>query len=79
MLPRGRSEAASRAGTDAPDEVVDISETIEAKLASLRAHASQIEDSDELDRRVRSWNAAIGADFGLTMAEAFHLLDTRGR
>jgi LmbE family N-acetylglucosaminyl deacetylase len=66
-------------GTDAPDEVVDISATIDAKLAALRAHASQIVDQADLDRRVRTWNAAIGADFGLPLAEAFHLLDTRGR
>jgi LmbE family N-acetylglucosaminyl deacetylase len=78
-LPVHRPHSILLFGTDAPDEVVDISGTIEAKLAALRAHASQIEDSADLDRRVRSWNAAIGADFGLPMAEAFHLLDTRGR
>ena len=66
-------------GTDAPDEVVDISATIEAKLAALRAHASQIGDHADLDRRIRTWNAAIGAELGLPLAEAFHLLDTRGR
>lgn len=66
-------------GTDAPDEVVDISGTIDAKLAALRAHASQIEDHADMERRIRTWNAAIGAEFGLPLAEAFHLLDTRGR
>jgi LmbE family N-acetylglucosaminyl deacetylase len=66
-------------GTDAPDEVVDISATIDTKLAALRAHASQIGDPADLDRRIRTWNAAIGAQFGLACAEAFHLLDTRGR
>jgi len=66
-------------GTDAPDEVVDISGTIDAKLAALRAHASQIEDHADMERRIRTWNAAVGAEFGLPLAEAFHLLDTRGR
>jgi LmbE family N-acetylglucosaminyl deacetylase len=66
-------------GTDAPDEVVDISTTIDTKLAALRAHSSQIGDHADLDRRIRTWNAAIGAQFGLASAEAFHLLDTRGR
>jgi LmbE family N-acetylglucosaminyl deacetylase len=66
-------------GTDAPDEVVDISGTIDAKLAALRAHASQIEDHADMERRIRTWNSAIGAEFGLPLAEAFHLLDTRGR
>jgi LmbE family N-acetylglucosaminyl deacetylase len=66
-------------GTDSPDELVDVTATIEAKLASLRAHASQIPDHADLERRVRTWNAAIGAAVGLAYAEAFHTLDTRGR
>jgi LmbE family N-acetylglucosaminyl deacetylase len=78
-LPAHRPHSILLFGTDAPDEVVDISGTIDAKLAALRAHASQVEDTADLERRVRSWNAAIGADFGLPVAEAFHLLDTRGR
>jgi LmbE family N-acetylglucosaminyl deacetylase len=66
-------------GTDTPDELVEVTATIEAKLASLRAHASQITDHADLERRVRTWNAAIGAGAGLQYAEAFHTLDTRGR
>jgi LmbE family N-acetylglucosaminyl deacetylase len=66
-------------GTDTPDELVEVTATIEAKLGSLRAHASQITDHADLERRVRTWNAAIGADAGLAYAEAFHTLDTRGR
>jgi LmbE family N-acetylglucosaminyl deacetylase len=52
---------------------------MDAKLAALRAHASQLPDPADLERRVRTWNAAIGADAGLAYAEAFHSLDTRGR
>ena len=66
-------------GTDAPDELVEVTGAMEAKLASLRAHASQISDHADLERRVRTWNAAIGAEAGLQYAEAFHTLDTRGR
>jgi len=66
-------------GTDAPDELVEVTAAMEAKLASLRAHASQIGDHADLERRVRTWNAAIGAEAGLQYAEAFHTLDTRGR
>jgi LmbE family N-acetylglucosaminyl deacetylase len=66
-------------GTDGPDEVVDVAATMDAKLAALRAHASQVGDPAELERRVRTWNAAIGFDYGLAYAEAFHTLDTRGR
>jgi LmbE family N-acetylglucosaminyl deacetylase len=78
-LPAHRPHSILLFGTDAPDEVVDISATIDTKLAALRAHASQIGDPADLDRRIRTWNAAIGAQFGLGSAEAFHLLDTRGR
>jgi LmbE family N-acetylglucosaminyl deacetylase len=78
-LPAHRPHSILLFGTDAPDEVVDISATIEAKLAALRAHASQIGDHADMERRIRTWNAAIGAEFGLPLAEAFHLLDTRGR
>jgi LmbE family N-acetylglucosaminyl deacetylase len=66
-------------GTDTPDELVEVTATIDAKLAALRAHASQLPDDADLERRVRTWNAAIGADAGLDYAEAFHTLDTRGR
>jgi LmbE family N-acetylglucosaminyl deacetylase len=66
-------------GTDAPDELVEVTATMEAKLAALRAHVSQLPDPTDLERRVRTWNAAIGADAGLPYAEAFHTLDTRGR
>jgi LmbE family N-acetylglucosaminyl deacetylase len=66
-------------GTDTPDELVEVTATIDAKLAALRAHASQLPDHADLERRVRTWNAAIGADAGVAYAEAFHTLDTRGR
>ena len=66
-------------GTDAPDELVEVTATIEAKLAAVAAHASQVTDHADLERRVRTWNASIGADAGLAYAEAFHTLDTRGR
>jgi LmbE family N-acetylglucosaminyl deacetylase len=66
-------------GTDTPDELVDVTATIDAKLAAVGAHASQVGDPADLERQVRTWNAAIGAEAGLQYAEAFHTLDTRGR
>ena len=68
-------------GTDAPDEAVDVTATMDAKLAALRAHASQIPDPEDMERRVRTWNAAIAADLGCPFmyAEAFHTVDVRGR
>ncbi len=78
-LPAHRPHSILLFGTDVPDEVVEVTPFMEAKLASLRAHASQVGDAEDLERRIRTWNAAIGAQFGLANAEAFHLLDTRGR
>jgi LmbE family N-acetylglucosaminyl deacetylase len=66
-------------GTDTPDELVEVTATIEAKLVAVAAHASQFTDHADLERRVRTWNAAIGAEAGLAYAEAFHTVDTRGR
>ena len=66
-------------GTDAPDELVEVTASIDAKLAAVAAHASQVADRADLERRVRTWNAAIGAGAGLHYAEGFHTLDTRGR
>jgi LmbE family N-acetylglucosaminyl deacetylase len=78
-LPAHRPHTVLLFGTEAPDELVDVTATMDAKLAALRSHASQIADHEDLERRVRTWNAAIGADAGLAYAEAFHTLDTRGR
>jgi len=78
-LPPHRPHTVLLFGTDAPDEVVDVTETLDAKIAALREHASQVGDPDELARRIRTWNLAIGAEFGLGAAEAFHTVDTRGR
>ncbi len=79
LAPAHRPHTVLLFGTDAPDEVVDVEAAMDAKLAGIRAHASQVGDPAELERRVRTWNAAIGAEFGLGAAEAFHTLDTRGR
>jgi LmbE family N-acetylglucosaminyl deacetylase len=78
-LPAHRPHTVLLFGTDTPDELVDVTATMDAKLAALRAHPSQIADHEDLQRRIRTWNAAIGADAGLAYAEAFHTLDTRGR
>lgn len=77
-LPAHRPHTILLFGTDAPDEVVDVTAAMDAKLAAVRAHTSQVGDPLELERRLRTWNAAVGAEFGLGPAEGFHTLDTRG-
>src|SRR4030095_7435967 len=49
-------------GTDFPGELGDVPAPIDAKLPAVGAHASQVGDPADLERRVRTWNAAIGAE-----------------
>lgn len=52
---------------------VDISATIEQKLAALRCHVSQLgADQTEIAAMVRRWAAERGQEFGLALAEVFH-------
>ena len=65
----------------APDErvdhVVDVTETVERKVAALRAHASQTAHMADLDHRMRSWAALTAGRFGLPagrLAEVFQVV-----
>jgi LmbE family N-acetylglucosaminyl deacetylase len=61
------------------DHYVDITGTIERKIAALQAHASQIGDPAELAARIRDWGTRIAAAAGLPeghFAEAFQVLQT---
>lgn len=62
-------------GTD-QDQVncwIDISETIDQKIAALKEHASQIGDRDPTDR-IKTWAAEMGKDKGLAFAERFRVI-----
>ncbi|MGA2530376.1 MAG: PIG-L deacetylase family protein [Acidimicrobiales bacterium] len=59
---------------------VDITETIERKLAALRCHASQLSDPGSLEEMIRSWGHANAQALGLAagrLAEAFQVVDTK--
>jgi LmbE family N-acetylglucosaminyl deacetylase len=61
------------------DHVVDITDSIDRKIAALRCHVSQIEDPDALEKRVRGWTSATAKDGGLPagrMAETFQVVST---
>ncbi len=64
-------------GAQYPDLYVDISETLDLKIAALAAHQSQIHDIEELAQRVRERAAEIGAERGLRYAEAFKVITLR--
>lgn len=63
------------AGPPSPDTWIDISSTIDRKVAALRAHVSQVKDPDGLETWVRDWAREIGRPRGLRFAEAFRWME----
>lgn len=61
-------------GSDEPDTFVDITGTIDRKLAALRCHASQLKDFAAVEARVRERAADLGKPQGYTYAEAFRAI-----
>lgn len=57
-------------GHSEPTKWVDITETIELKIAALRQHVSQLGDWDPTDR-IKEWSAEMGKGKDMAHAEAF--------
>jgi LmbE family N-acetylglucosaminyl deacetylase len=60
--------------SDKPNAWVDVSDTIEVKLAALRAHVSQIREPEQLEDRIRGWATDNGKRVGVGAAESFRRL-----
>jgi LmbE family N-acetylglucosaminyl deacetylase len=60
--------------SDRSDTWVDVSATLERKIAALGAHASQIHDPVKLGERIRSWAAEEGEPIGAAAAEGLRLV-----
>ena len=60
--------------SDRSDTWVDVSTTLERKIAALCAHASQIRDGDALAERIRTWAADEGERIGAAAAEGLRLV-----
>jgi LmbE family N-acetylglucosaminyl deacetylase len=59
---------------------IDITSRLEAKVAALRCHASQLSPELDLDGMIRGWTGATAAAAGLgegRFAESFRVVDTR--
>jgi LmbE family N-acetylglucosaminyl deacetylase len=63
-------------GSPQPNTFVDISDTIELKIAALKAHRSQV-TSDYADARLRDWNGQLGRQHGVRFAEEFRRIVLR--
>jgi LmbE family N-acetylglucosaminyl deacetylase len=66
-------------GGDQPDRFVDVTDTIDRKIAALREHVSQMPGIDDLDALVRNWLTLNAAAAGLPegrYAESFRYLVT---
>jgi LmbE family N-acetylglucosaminyl deacetylase len=61
-------------GAEEPDTWVDITATLEGKLAAIACHRSQVEHTPDLLERVRSCNGEYGRESGSPYAEAFKVL-----
>ena len=61
-------------GTLEPDEAVDITDTLERKVAAVLCHRSQVADPDEVAGVIAQRARAIGARHGMGAAEEFRVL-----
>jgi LmbE family N-acetylglucosaminyl deacetylase len=61
-------------GHEEPDLFVDITGTMEQKLAALRRHQSQLKDFAGVEARVRERAADVGKPHGYTYAEGFRTI-----
>jgi LmbE family N-acetylglucosaminyl deacetylase len=57
-----------------PNVRVDISTTIDRKIAALAAHASQIKEPAKLAERIRAWAREEGEPIGVEAGEALRLV-----
>lgn len=59
---------------NSPNAWVDVTATLDRKIAALRAHTSQIRHPERLEKRIRRWAAEEGRMVGVTAAEAFRVV-----
>jgi LmbE family N-acetylglucosaminyl deacetylase len=51
--------------------IVDISDTLDTKIAAIKAHVSQVSNPENLAKWIGEWSAQIGESAGFKHAESF--------
>jgi LmbE family N-acetylglucosaminyl deacetylase len=65
-------------GSDQPTVLVDITNTIEDKIAALKEHVTQVGPPEQLEERIRSRSAQTAELYGVPYAETFRRVVMRG-
>ena len=60
-------------GNEKPNVWVDVTDTLEQKIAALKQHASQMGDWDPTEM-IREWNMEAGKEKGLAYAESYRVI-----
>jgi LmbE family N-acetylglucosaminyl deacetylase len=58
-------------GSDQPNVVVDIGDTIQDKVEALKFHASQVGNTEDLEERIKTRAAQVAEGAGLRYGEVF--------
>lgn len=61
-------------GSEKPDIRVDISGTIDKKIAALKKHVSQVGEWEEMEKVIRDWAAEDGREYGMEYAESYKVM-----
>jgi LmbE family N-acetylglucosaminyl deacetylase len=65
-------------GSDQPNVLVDVSETIDDKIEALKRHVSQVGPPEQLEERIRTRSAQTAQQYGVNFAEVFRRVVMRG-
>jgi LmbE family N-acetylglucosaminyl deacetylase len=60
-----------------PNAWIDVTETIDTKVAALREHVSQLRKPAELEDMIRDWARENGTEIGREAAESFRVVEIR--
>ena len=60
--------------SERPNAWIDVTATLDRKLAALAEHRSQIRDMDALSTRIREWAAEEGQAIGVAAAEGLRVI-----